>query len=123
MGKKEHSKSDSKVFVLSFWKDGAIVNWGGKAVGGMDWGLEHEDQKFIFGEESLRCLLVPLKLLILLLLSYGQWMGNLSTNNLCKVIYLIASRSTFHSTLAWKIPWMEETGRLQSIGSLRVGHD
>ena len=27
------------------------------------------------------------------------------------------------STLAWKIPWMEEPGRLQSIGSLRVGHD
>ena len=27
------------------------------------------------------------------------------------------------STLAWKIPWMEETGRLQSMGSLRVGHD
>ena len=27
------------------------------------------------------------------------------------------------STLAWKIPWMEEPGRLQSIGSRRVGHD
>ena len=27
------------------------------------------------------------------------------------------------STLAWKIPWTEEPGRLQSIGSLRVGHD
>ena len=27
------------------------------------------------------------------------------------------------STLAWKIPWMEEAGRLQSMGSLRVGHD
>ena len=27
------------------------------------------------------------------------------------------------STLAWKIPWMEEHGRLQSMGSLRVGHD
>ena len=26
------------------------------------------------------------------------------------------------STLAWKIPWMEEPGRLQSMGSLRVGH-
>ena len=25
------------------------------------------------------------------------------------------------STLAWKIPWMEEPGRLQSTGSLRVG--
>ena len=27
------------------------------------------------------------------------------------------------SSLAWKIPWMEEPGRLQSTGSLRVGHD
>jgi len=27
------------------------------------------------------------------------------------------------STLAWKIPWMEEPGALQSMGSLRVGHD
>ena len=27
------------------------------------------------------------------------------------------------STLAWKIPWTEEPGRLQSTGSLRVRHD
>ena len=27
------------------------------------------------------------------------------------------------STLAWKIPWVKEPGRLQSMGSLRVGHD
>ena len=27
------------------------------------------------------------------------------------------------STLAWKIPWTEEPGRLQSLRSLRVGHD
>ena len=26
-------------------------------------------------------------------------------------------------TLAWKIPWTEEPGRLQSVGSLRVGQD
>ena len=27
------------------------------------------------------------------------------------------------STLAWRIPWTEEPGRLQSMGSLRVRHD
>ena len=27
------------------------------------------------------------------------------------------------STLAWKIPWAENPGRLQSMGLLRVGHD
>ena len=31
--------------------------------------------------------------------------------------------STHSSTLAWKIPWMEEPGRQQSMGSHRVGHD
>ena len=29
----------------------------------------------------------------------------------------------YSSTLAWKIPWTEEPGRLQSMGSRRVGHD
>ena len=29
----------------------------------------------------------------------------------------------YSSTLAWKIPWMEEPGRLRSMGSLRVGPD
>ena len=32
-------------------------------------------------------------------------------------------RATHSSTLAWKIPWMEEPGRLQFMGSQRVGHD
>ena len=27
------------------------------------------------------------------------------------------------STRAWKIPWVEEPGGLQSMGSLRIGHD
>ena len=31
--------------------------------------------------------------------------------------------ATHSSTLAWKIPWMEEPGRLQSMGLQRVGHD
>ena len=31
--------------------------------------------------------------------------------------------TTHSSTLAWEIPWTEESGRLQSIGLQRVGHD
>ena len=31
--------------------------------------------------------------------------------------------ATHSRILAWKIPWMEESGRLQSKGSQRVGHD
>ena len=31
--------------------------------------------------------------------------------------------ATHSSTLAWKIPWTEEPGRLQSVGLQRVGHN
>ena len=31
--------------------------------------------------------------------------------------------TTHFSILAWKIPWAEEPGRLQSMGSQRVGHN
>ena len=31
--------------------------------------------------------------------------------------------ATHSSILAWKLPWTEELGRLQSMGSQRVGHD
>ena len=31
--------------------------------------------------------------------------------------------ATHSSILAWEIPWTEEPGRLQSIGSQKVGHD
>ena len=31
--------------------------------------------------------------------------------------------ATHSSTLAWKIPWTEEPGELQSMGSKRVGYD
>ena len=45
------------------------------------------------------------------------------------IMYLLDKRftekamATHSSTLAWKIPWTEEPGRLQSMGSLRVRHD
>ena len=39
---------------------------------------------------------------------------------LSRLFKVMASHS---STLAWKIPWMEEPGRLQSMGSLGVGHN
>ena len=38
-------------------------------------------------------------------------------------IYLEKAMALHSSTLAWKIPWMQEPGRLPSMGSRRVGHD
>ena len=46
-------------------------------------------------------------------LGFGDGQGGLAEKAL----------ATHSSTLAWKLPWMEEPGRLQSMGSLRVGHD
>ena len=41
----------------------------------------------------------------------------------CLFVFLTKAMATHSSTLAWQIPWTEEPGRLQSMGSLRVGHD
>ena len=46
------------------------------------------------------------------------WVQSLGREDL-----LDKAMATHSSTLAWKIPWTEEPGRLQSIGSLRVRHD
>ena len=39
------------------------------------------------------------------------------------IVHAEKAMAPHSSTLAWKIPWMEEPGGLQSMGSLRVGHD
>ena len=38
-------------------------------------------------------------------------------------MFMEKAMASHSSTLAWKIPWSEEPGRLQSTGSLRVRHD
>ena len=43
--------------------------------------------------------------------------------NIFRWIFYEKAMAPHSSTLAWKIPWTEEPGRLQSMGSLRVGHD
>ena len=50
-----------------------------------------------------------------------KWLMKQQLEIICKISWGIMAP---HScTLAWKIPWTEEPGRLQSMGSLRVGHD
>ena len=41
----------------------------------------------------------------------------------CQLTVMEKEMATHSSTLAWKIPRMKEPGRLQSMGSQRVGHD
>ena len=39
------------------------------------------------------------------------------------LIHMEKEMATHSSVLAWRIPWTEKPGRLQSMGSHRVGHD
>ena len=46
------------------------------------------------------------------------WVGSLGQKN-----PLEKGTATHSSILTWRIPWTEEAGRLQVMGSQRVGHD
>ena len=49
---------------------------------------------------------------------WDTWVPSLGWEDL-----LEKEMATYSTVLAWKIPWMEEPGRLQSMGSQRVGND
>ena len=53
--------------------------------------------------------------------SYGSSIFNFLRN--LHTVLQEKAMAPHSSTLAWKIPWMEDPGRLQSMGLLRVGHD
>ena len=59
------------------------------------------------------------------MLRYSNNYTKFNENDFCKCpIYITEKAMAPHSsTLAWKIPWMEEPGGLQSMGSLGVGHN
>ena len=79
--------------------------------------------KSSLGEKSLGFRLEPLGIFI-------YWCRNLSTEDLFVLFFFLAvvvvrekAMAPHSSTLAWKIPWTEEPGGLQSMGLLRVRHD
>ena len=47
----------------------------------------------------------------------------MQVQSLCREDPLEKGMATHSSSLAWRIPWTEELGRLQSMGSQRVRHD
>ena len=55
----------------------------------------------------------------------SQGRGSLVVETAIRSKYTILQKATalHSSTLAWEIPWTEEPGRLQSMGSLGVGHN
>ena len=78
---------------------------------------------------KLSCNFCPYSLKIMWTSLVAQTVKRLSTMQETRVRALdwgdpLEKEMAIHSsTIAWKIPWTEEPGRLQSVGSQRVGHD
>ena len=94
-------------------------------------GLPVPQRKGIFlhhGTHDFKCVLLILIILndlFLLIESHFYWPPLLFFLTLFYwiIVDLQKAMAPHSSTLAWKIPWMEEPGRLQSMGSLRVWLD
>ena len=56
-------------------------------------------------------------------LRFDPWVGNPWIPGSLLLKYMEEGMATHSSILAWRIPWTEESDRLQSIGSQRVGQD
>ena len=91
------------------------------------WLIKPETEKLKLG-----CWMKDLKSLQRFIVSVGGrgralWEGqaDLSASNLIKTKHVSTEKAMapHSSTLAWKIPWTEEPGGPQSMGSLRVGHN
>ena len=54
--------------------------------------------------------------------SFKEYVSEINFTDLSS-IYLEKEMATLSSVLAWRIPWTEKPGRLQSMGSHRVGHN
>ena len=54
--------------------------------------------------------------------TFSEWLCTLYLDSTINSLLELAM-APHSSTLAWRIPWTEEPGGLQSMGSLRVGHD
>ena len=69
------------------------------------------------------CMFVPIPLLVAQMVKHLPTMRETWAQSLGQEDPLEKEIATHSSTLAWKIPWTEEPGGLQSMGLQRVGHD
>ena len=87
------------------------------------------------GQSVFKCVPLPTRQVLLSAAAYSAldlkkvgWRcpiqsSALSCTGTSLYFHLLLTTALHSSTLAWKIPWTEEAGGLQSMGLLRVGHD
>ena len=104
------------------------MEWGGRWEGGSGWGTHVRPWQIhvnIWQKPLKYCKVISLQLNKLILkkkiLKKINKKEDLEVSR--KKCQLEKAMAPHSSTLAWKIPWMEEPGRLQSMESLRAGHD
>ena len=75
---------------------------------------------------AIFCIIFFYEVFVQVFYPLSNWVCLLSFCWVWRVLWLFCMEKAMaphSSTLAWKIPWTEEPGGLQSMGSLRVGHD
>ena len=69
------------------------------------------------------CIILPLTSLVAQMVKHLPTIRETRLQSLGQQDLLEKEMATHSSILAWNIPWMKKPGRLQSMGSQRVGHD
>ena len=67
--------------------------------------------------------MMVIKPIVIILILYNEMHQYLKDRNNGQLVFSEKAMEPHSSTLAWKIPWTEEPGRLQSMGLQRVRHD
>ena len=95
----------------------------------LNYGTTREVPWLFFCLKIFRCIVLSVTLPSTEASFVAQTVKLLTTMRETRIWYLFQEdpmekeMATHSSILAWKIPWTEEPGRLQSMGSKRVGHD
>ena len=97
-----------------YGKQPRSYQWGGK--GRM--GAEGKAAQTVLHRISYKGVMCNTRSMVMFYNNHDTWSMTFKMVN-----HYIVHMAPHSSTLAWKIPWTEKPGRLQSMGSQRVGHD
>ena len=116
--------ADTGAFIMFWWKWSSsagfyfLVSWV------VRWSIEMKRKLFEWWGRSLKKSRENIRTsLVAQMVKHLSKMREIHVRSLGREDTLEEDMATHSSTIAWKIPWMEEPDRLQAMGSQRVGHD